>query len=793
MTSKNDKLSQKHSVSESEALFRGRKATEAALQESQRLLQLVMDNIPQAVFWKDRDLVYLGCNQAFAEDAGLDSPDQIIGKTDFDMPWMEQAELYRADDQKVMDEGVAKLNYEEPQTSPAGGTTWLRTSKIPMGDDTGEVFAVLGMYEDITASKQAEAEVQETQQLLQSFLDNFPDGAWVKDLDGRFKLINRYMYETIYDTTADAILGKTVHDLLPKELADSLWESEERLIETGEILNVEESIPQADGKMYDKITTKFPLYDTKGNITGLGGVLFDITERKRLDAQVQEAFERRGYQVQVSNQISQQISQAAELSDLFEQVVTLTKERLGYYHTQLLRYDPSQDAVVLTAGYGETGQQMFAEGHRMPMGSGLIGTAAATGKSVMRSELAQDPDWKPNPLLPDTKGEIAVPIKLGDEILGVLDVQSDQAGTLSDDDRLLLEGLCGQIAIAMDQTRLRQEMEERLREINNLYQSMSHEGWQSYRETAALPSGFIYDQIAIRPVEETGLTKGLFANAPMVLPGGEMLGELGIADDPNEPLSEEDKTFLEQVSEQVALALESARLSEQTQFALSQSERLFDASRRLTQATNLQGLVEATVTTLGIPVVNRAVLTTFDYDSAGEIEQLTIIANWWNGDGHEVTPLGTRYPLEVIRVMSMFVSPTPVFFNDTFKDERVDAVTMELVKRQNLRAVAVLPLRTATEQIGALILEAEEPHNFTPEETRLFTSLAPQITTVLENRQQYERAQRQAEREAMLNAINQKIQSATSVEAVLQIAARELGHALGAPMTIAQLSMKDQN
>ena len=72
----------------------------------------------------------------------------------------------------------------------------------------------------------------------------------------------------------------------------------------------------------------------------------------------------------------------------------------------------------------------------------------------------------------------------------------------------------------MDQTRLRQEMEERLQEINNLYRSMSHEGWQTYRETTDLPGGFVYDQIAIRPVEETGLAKGLFANAPMVLPGG---------------------------------------------------------------------------------------------------------------------------------------------------------------------------------------------------------------------------------------------------------------------------------
>ena len=917
MTGKSDKLSKKQSVSESETLFRGQKTTEAALRESQRLLQLVMDNIPQAVFWKDLNLVYLGCNQAFAEDAGLDSPDQIIGKTDFDMPWQEQAELYRADDQKVMDEGIAKLNYEEPQTGPTGEVTWLRTSKVPMVDDDGNAFAVLGMYEDITERKQVEEEnervrqrfemilettgiptiisrlsdgivlyanqalaqasqvnldkligfttgnfyanpddrktvleslrqhghiddfevqfqrtdgsrywallssriieyegepcvlstytditerkqadqtLRESQRLLQLVMDNIPQAVFWKDHNLTYLGCNQAFAEDAGLESPQDLIGKTDFDMPWKEQAELYRADDQKVMKDGVAkLNYEEPQSTPTGETTWLRTSKVPMIDDDGNSFAVLGMYEDITARKQLEQQVQDALERRGYQVQINTEISQEIAQASEVSDLFQRVVTLTKERLGYYHTQLLRYDPNQEAVVLTAGYGETGQKMFADGHLMPLGSGLIGTAAATGETVMRSELAQDPDWKPNPLLPDTQGEIAVPIKLGDKVLGVLDVQSDRAGALSDDDRLLLEGLCGQIAIAMDQTRLRQEMEERLQEINNLYRTMSHEGWQSYRETAALPDGFIYDQITIRPVEETNLAKDLFANAPMILPGGETLGELGLADDPDRPLTKEDKAFLSQVSEQVALALESARLSEQTQSALAQSEKLFDASRNLTQATDLQELVAAAVRTLDIPVVNRAVLTTFDYDAEGGIEQLTIVANWGNGEGHEVTQLGTRYSKEVIQLMPMFVSPIPVFFDDAFSDRRVDEKTMELVKRQNLRAVAVLPLHLGSAQIGALILEAEDPHNFTPEETRLFESLAPQIATVLENRQQYEKARRQAERESMLNTINQKIQSATSVEAVLQIAARELGHALGAPMTIAQLSMQDKN
>ena len=213
--------------------------------------------------------------------------------------------------------------------------------------------------------------------------------------------------------------------------------------------------------------------------------------------------------------------------------------------------------------------------------------------------------------------------------------------------------------------------------------------------------------------------------------------------------------------------IESLRQYDQTQNALAQSEKLFDASSQISQATGLQELVAAVVTTLDIPAANCALLTTFQYGASGEIEGLTIIGNWWNGIGHEVTPIGTRYPREVMRVMPMFISPTPVFFNDVFNDERVDPATMELMAKRltcvlSQFCLCIVPIK----QIGALVLEGEEPHPFTQEEIRLFSSLAPQIATVVENRRQFEMAQRQAEREAMLNAINQKIQSATSVEAV---------------------------
>jgi len=132
--------------------------------QSQEMLQQVLDTIPIRVFWKDKDLNFLGCNQLVADDAGVDSPQEIIGKTDFQMPWAEQAELYQADDRQVMDSGEAKINYEEPQTTPDGSKIWLRTNKIPLRDSQNNIIGVLGTYDDITASKQAEEERERLQQ-----------------------------------------------------------------------------------------------------------------------------------------------------------------------------------------------------------------------------------------------------------------------------------------------------------------------------------------------------------------------------------------------------------------------------------------------------------------------------------------------------------------------------------------------------------------------------------------------------------------------------------------------------
>jgi PAS domain S-box-containing protein len=133
-----------------------RRRMETDVIASRDLLQRVIDILPVRVFWKDTHLHYLGCNTIFAQDAGLASPADLIGKNDFQMGWKEQAEKYQKDDRVVIESGESSLDFEELQTTPQGNKIWIKTSKVPLTNPQGGILGILGTYEDITARKSAE-------------------------------------------------------------------------------------------------------------------------------------------------------------------------------------------------------------------------------------------------------------------------------------------------------------------------------------------------------------------------------------------------------------------------------------------------------------------------------------------------------------------------------------------------------------------------------------------------------------------------------------------------------------
>jgi len=265
-----------------------RKQVEKSLQESRQMLRLIMDNVPVRVFWKDRDLKYLGCNLSFARDAGLQSPEELIGKNDYDMGWMEQAELYRADDQFVIRSGQPKLNYIETRTTPDGRKILLRTSKIPLRDAEKTIIGVLGTYEDITEKKRAEDALRKSEEQYRLVTEHASDVIWTMDLNLRFTYFSP-SNEKLTSYSAENALRLSLDELLTPESVERALQ-----IFTAEIelencpqkdlsrsVTLELNEKRADGTIFPIEVRMCFLRDVQNNPVGILGITRDVSERKK--------------------------------------------------------------------------------------------------------------------------------------------------------------------------------------------------------------------------------------------------------------------------------------------------------------------------------------------------------------------------------------------------------------------------------------------------------------------------------------------------------------------------------
>jgi len=265
-----------------------RKSAGDKLRDSQQMLQLVLDSIPVRVFWKDRDLKFIGCNKLFARDAGLETPDDIIGKTDYDLAWKkEQADSYRRYDTEVINSDESQFKILESQDQADGREAWLETNKIPLHDSDGNVVGLLGSYEDITERLRAEKLLKESERKYRGLVETISDGLGIFDFDEKALFVNTAACK-IFGYRREELIGMDLLEIVVPEDIEKI-KSETRKRKTGLKSAYEFSIKRKDGEIRNLRVAVTPYRNPDGNIEGAIGLFSDITEKAKLEEQLERA------------------------------------------------------------------------------------------------------------------------------------------------------------------------------------------------------------------------------------------------------------------------------------------------------------------------------------------------------------------------------------------------------------------------------------------------------------------------------------------------------------------------
>lgn len=258
-----------------------RKRAEEALAHERDLLHTLMDNLPDRIYFKDLESRFTRISKAVAGQFKIGHPREAMGKTDRDFFSAEHAEIAVRDEEQVMRSGEPILGKIEREVLPDGGVTWALTSKLPLRNRQGRIIGNFGISRDITEIKRIEEHLDAERGLLRSLIDNLPDYIYVKDTDGRYLLDNIAHRRWLGADAESQVVGKRVADFFPPEAVSRFSDDDVRVIQSGfALLNREELVEDHLGNKRWHVTTKVPIRNKDGKVTGLVGISRDITERK---------------------------------------------------------------------------------------------------------------------------------------------------------------------------------------------------------------------------------------------------------------------------------------------------------------------------------------------------------------------------------------------------------------------------------------------------------------------------------------------------------------------------------
>ena len=311
-------------------------------------------------------------------------------------------------------------------------------------------------------------------------------------------------------------------------------------------------------------------------------------EQESLTIRVQERtmdLQRRSAQLRAIADISRNISSLLDQEIMFQQVVNLLKERLDLYYAGIFIIEETGQFAVLKAGTGEAGRQMIANGHRLEVGgTSMIGWSVINRMPRIALDVGAEAVRFSNPLLPETRSELALPIISKDNAIGALTIQSEKPNAFDEEDILIFQGISDSLSVSLENARLFQQTQDNLNEIRFLSRQYLQDSWGSFMQTSNSLTSAFENPLVTAPAETYSHTIPVFLR-------NEPIGEI-VLETADEVLSPEDQQLIDSITAQAVISLESARLLQETRRQAIQEEKINQISAQFTNAFDIQDVLE---------------------------------------------------------------------------------------------------------------------------------------------------------------------------------------------------------
>jgi GAF domain-containing protein/CheY-like chemotaxis protein len=447
-----------------------------------------------------------------------------------------------------------------------------------------------------------------------------------------------------------------------------------------------------------------------------------------LSEEVDVQTRKRARDLQIAGRIGREIATLGALDDLLKRAINLICYELNFYHGQVFLVDNLGQYASLRHSRGEAGQRMMEQNHRIEVGSrSVIGAVTGERRPVIVNDTVNEQGGYHafNPLLPDTRAEMGLPLIVGERIIGALDLQSKQPNVFLMEDIPTFQLIADQLAIAIYNAQLRAQSEQRIAQINRLNRQLSREGWQNIGEDTKRPG-----MINITPVESD---RAPTTSAPISI-RGEVIGTLDVATQGR--LSSGDQMILSAVAERVSLAIENARLIEQTQISLTETATLYALTRQLNEADTLLDVLQAIVESLAQDANSAQVWVFEEYlpseDPSLARLQADLPVN--TPTGQAMWPAGSILHLPQHPALAALNSDEVLLLSDVAAQAGLGADLRADLARMEAQAIAFVPVSTRSTWRGFLTITFPEVRTLNSREGRIYQALINQAGVAIDNR-----------------------------------------------------------